>query len=126
MIYRIRSYHGGLGDELQFSTFPRLLQESNRDNQIWLYSEEKPKHVLPFRNEGIAKFVWGLNPYVLMEKNDGGEWNLGDIPGIKYENKTGDFIKNWEIAFGLKPENSLPEIYYRPVKIVVKPVMHSA
>lgn len=106
MIYRLRSYHGGLGDELQFSTLPELLTKQGHEVFLLKNSNE----VLPLRNSEIKKLVWDSNPFIKGELE--GEWNLGDLPNL-YENKTEDFIKNWELAFGLEPQNSLPKIYHK-------------
>ena len=107
-VYRIRSYHGGLGDELQFSTFPELFTACGYEVHLLKDSNE----VLPFRNFGIKQFVWGRNPYIKAESS--GDWRLGDKPGLVYKNTENDFIKNWEKMFGLEPQNSLPKIYYSP------------
>lgn len=107
MIYRLRSYHGGLGDELQFSTLPEMLTKAGHEVYLLVNSNE----VQPLRNKEIKRLVWLDNPYIKGEIE--GEWNLGDMPNL-YQNTEGDFIKNWEKAFGLQSENSLPKIYYEP------------
>lgn len=110
MIYSIRGYHGGLGDQLQFSTFPEEL--SKLGHEVKLYAGP---HVQPFRNNEIRELVWDLNPFINGTSNT--DWNCGDTPEIKHENKLNDYIKNWEVAHGLEPKNSLPKIYYQPQKI---------
>lgn len=107
MIYNIASYHNGLGDCLQHSTLPERL--SNYGHKVRLYTGSD---VMPFRNPEIRKLVWDMNPFVKGESKTG--WNLGDVPERPYVNNHNDFIKNWESIFGLKPENSLPKIYYKP------------
>lgn len=126
MIYRLSSYHQGLGDCLQFSTLPKMLTEAG--HEVYLLDDPQQEQVKPFRNPEIKEFVWGHNPYI--KGSLGGEWNAGDVPdwvtigglNIKtnkhsYSNTTGDFIKNWEKLHGLTPKNSFPKIYYKP-KIV--------
>lgn len=107
MIYRLRSYHGGLGDELQFTTLPEIL--TKQGHEVYLLKDSN--EVLPYRNNAIKNFVWGKNPYIKGEIE--GEWNLGDLPNL-YKNTEQDFIKNWERAFGLEPQNSLPNLYRSP------------
>jgi hypothetical protein len=110
MIYRIKGFHGGLGDQLQFSTLPERLTEMG--HEVYLL------HGTEFRNDEIKQLCYDLNPFIKGQLV--GEWNLGDIPGLKYENKTGDFIKNWEVAFGLDPINESPVIYYKPKEHLLK------
>lgn len=108
MIYRLRSYHGGLGDEIQFTTLPELLTKQGHE----VYLLKNSTEVLPYRNDAIKNFVWGANPYIKGELE--GEWNLGDLPNL-YKNTDGDFIKNWERAFGFEPQNSLPNLYRQAI-----------
>jgi hypothetical protein len=107
--YNIASYHNGLGDCLQFSTLPEMLTEQ-KDAQVFLY--EGPD-VKDFPNIEIKELVWGTNPFVLTDGQEW-DWECGDTPKIQYKNTCNDFIKNWEIAHGLTPKNSLPKIYYPP------------
>lgn len=107
MTYNISSFHNGFGDSLQFSTLPEYL--TSLGHEVNLYTGPD---VMPFRNNEIKKLVWDYNPYIKGESKV--RWNIGDIPGKPYENTTGDFIKNWETAFGLEPKSSLPKIYFRP------------
>jgi hypothetical protein len=111
MIYRIRSFHGGAGDELQFSTLPERLSEMG--HKVYLLKNSPEVH--PPRNHELIDFIWRSNPYIVGEME--GDWNLGDLPTIPYKNTYDNFIMNWEFAFGLKPENILPVIYYEPKKI---------
>jgi hypothetical protein len=113
MIYRIRSYHGGIGDELQFSTLPEYLTELG--HEVYLLSDPEGKYVRPFRNEEIKKLIYDCNPFIKGEME--GNWDYGDLLNIQYVNITGNFIKNWEHALGLEPKHDLPKIYYRPTKI---------
>ena len=106
MRYNIRPYFGGLGDSLQFSTFPEHLTELG--HEVYLYTG---KDVVPFRNSEIKK-LWDCNPYIKGETTE--NWNMGDIPGVPYINATNSFIGNWEHAFGLPRKHDLPKIYYQP------------
>lgn len=101
---RIAAYFGGLGDSLQFSTLPELFSEAGHDVYVW----DKAY----FRNPEIKELVWDCNPFVKGER--AGQWNAGDIPGLKYENLSGNVISNWETLFGFKPTNKYPKIYYEP------------
>jgi hypothetical protein len=104
MIHGIKSYFGGLGDTLQFSTLPEMFHE--KGHQIFLTEDA------PFRSKNTRSLIWDLNPYIKGEANV--DWTLGDIPDRIYENKHDDFIKNWESIHGLVPKNSFPKIYYSP------------
>lgn len=110
MIYNLSSYHNGLGDSLQFSTFAETL--SKQGHTVNLYTGPE---VMPFRNPQIKELVWDHNPYIT--GNSVTDWNIGDIPGKPYSNTQDSFIKNWEVIFGLPPVNELPKIYYKPKKI---------
>lgn len=104
----LSAYHGGLGDNLQFSTLPEeFYKQTGRKTYI--------KDGSNFRNKEIYDLVWGHNPYVLGVKD--GSWNAGDIPEIVVENHTGNWISNWEYLHGLEPTNTRPKIYYEPQKI---------
>lgn len=104
----LSAYHGGLGDNLQFSTLPEeFFKQKGRETYIWSRSN--------FRNKEIYDLVWGYNPYIKGIKD--GEWNAGDTPEIGHRNITGDCISNWEALHGLNPTNKYPKIYYQPKKI---------
>jgi hypothetical protein len=103
----ISAYHGGLGDNLQFSTLPEMFSKQGKKVYVWSQSY--------FRNQEIFDLVWGKNPYILGIKD--GEWNAGDAPVIGHKNITGNCISNWEILHGLEPTNLYPKIYYTPSKI---------
>jgi len=100
----LSAWHGGLGDNLQFSTLPELYVKKGHN----VYIEGSAY----FRNKEIYDFVWGNNPYI--EGKRLGERNAGDIPRIKYKNVTGSHIRNWEIAHGFKGENDYPKVYIHP------------
>jgi len=104
MKYHYTAYHAGLGDHLQYSTLPEMLTKLGHKVHLWEKAE--------FRNPGIKDLIM-RNPYILPPV-PGAEWNLGDIPGLPYENTQKCFIMNWEKSFGLEPTNCLPKIYYEP------------
>lgn len=104
----LSAYHGGLGDNLQFSTLPEeFFKQHGRKTYI--------KGDTSFRNKEIYELVWEHNPYVLGVKD--GQWNAGDTPDMVVENHTGNWISNWEYLHGLTPTNTRPKIYYEPKKI---------
>jgi len=104
MIHGIKSYFGGLGDTLQFSTLPERFHEQG--HEVFLTNDA------PFRSASTRSIVWDKNPYIKGQSDV--KWTLGDIPGRSYENRFDDFIKNWEYIHGLVPKNSFPKIYYQP------------
>lgn len=104
MTHGIKSYFGGLGDTLQFSTLPERFVELGHD--VFLTNDA------PFRSPSTKSLIWDTNPYIKGQSDV--SWTLGDIPGRIYENKFDDFIKNWEYIHGLTPKNSFPKIYYTP------------
>jgi len=101
-------YFGGLGDSLQFSTLP---EEFYKQQGRVTYLVDGTT----FRNKGIYDLVWGCNPYIKGIKV--GRRNAGDIPEIKVENHTGNWISNWEHLHGLIPTNIRPKVYYEPKKL---------
>lgn len=103
----LAAYHGGLGDNLQFSTLPEQFSKQ-KNKKVYILESAK------FRNSEIYDLVWGTNPYVLGKKQ--GNWNAGDIPEIKYSNICGNTIQNWEKFHNLNPTNKYPKIYYIPKK----------
>lgn len=113
MRYNIRGFHGGLGDQLMWSSFPEYL--TSLGHEVYLYTGD---NVLPIRNQEIKELVWDMNPFIKGETNEG--WNCGDLPGVEYQNTEKCFIMNAEKMIGLPPKNSLPKIYYKPKKIGIK------
>ena len=104
----LSAFHGGLGDNLQFSTLPEeFYKQQGRDTYIW--SQAK------FRNQEIYDLVWGCNPYIKGIKD--GTWTAGDTPEIGHKTLISDCIMNWEALHGLEPTNKYPKIYYKPKKI---------
>ena len=103
----LAAYHGGLGDNLQFSTLPEEFhKQQGRDTYIWSQAS--------FRNQEIYDLVWGHNPYVKGIKD--GEWSAGDTPN-RHSTILQNGIANWEVLHDLKPTNKYPKIYYKPEKV---------
>ena len=103
----LSAYHGGLGDNLQFSTLPEEFhKQQGRDTYIWSQAS--------FRNSEIYDLVWGCNPYIKGIKE--GDWSAGDTPD-RHRVIESDCISNWEALHGLKPTNKYTKIYYEPKKI---------
>ena len=103
----LAAFHGGLGDNLQFSTLPEEFhKQQGRDTYISSQAS--------FRNQEIYDLVWGHNPYVKGIKD--GDWSAGDTPD-RHRVIESDCISNWEALHGLKPTNKYPKIYYEPEKI---------
>ena len=103
----LAAFHGGLGDNLQFSTLPEEFhKQQGRDTYIWSQAS--------FRNQEIYDLVWGHNPYVKGVKD--GDWSAGDTPD-RHRVIESDCISNWEALHGLKPTNKYPKIYYEPEKV---------
>ena len=103
----LAAYHGGLGDNLQFSTLPEEFhKQQGRDTYIWSQAS--------FRNQEIYDLVWGHNPYVKGIKD--GEWSAGDTPN-RHKTLLQNGIANWEVLHDLNPTNKYPKIYYKPEKI---------
>lgn len=114
MKYNIRGYHGGLGDQLQWSTLPEYL--TSLGHEVYLYDGPD---VQPLRNPEIRKLVWDLNPFIKGVSKE--NWNCGDLPGVPYQNTEKCFIMNAEKMMGLAPMNWLPKIYYTPKDIAELP-----
>ena len=103
----LAAFHGGLGDNLQFSTLPEEFhKQQGRDTYIWSQAS--------FRNQEIYDLVWGCNPYIKGIKE--GDWSAGDTPD-RHRVIESDCISNWEALHGLKPTNKYPKIYYEPEKV---------
>lgn len=104
----LAAYHGGLGDNMQFSTLPEEFYiQQGKETYIWDKAQ--------FRNPEIYDFVWGSNPFVKGIKT--GIWNAGDTPEIGFSNICNCSIMNWEALHNLVPKNKFPKIYYKPQKI---------
>jgi len=99
---------GGLGDNLQFSTLPKLYSEAGHD--VYISSKNM------YRNLEIYDLVWKLNPYVkgIMDA----EPNAGECKGYHLWGGDTQFIKNIEQMHGFHhSSNKYPIIYYTPKKI---------
>jgi hypothetical protein len=95
---------GGLGDNLQFSTLPRLYTEKGYDVYI------SRKNV--YRNPEIYDLVWASNPYVKGVSDSSP--NAGSCAGYR-EYDESNCIKNIELSHGLSNgNNKYPELYYVP------------
>ena len=79
------AWHGGLGDNLQFSTLPEQFYKQQGRTTYLLDGST-------FRNKGIYQLVWEFNPYIKGIK--AGRRNAGDIPEIEYSNVAGTCISN--------------------------------
>lgn len=98
---------GGLGDNLQYSTLPKLY--SKLGHNVYISSKNM------YRNPEIYKLVWELNPYIK---------GISDLPtnagAITYFNNfhkvvTENSIKNVELSHNLiNGTEEYPEIYYTP------------
>lgn len=108
MIKAVFEVEGGLGDNLQKSTIPRVMTEQGHAvylnygfNDGWIHNEE------------IKRMVWEMNPYLRGFTDEPPTiLRQGSPPNVH-----DDFIKNWESYYGVEPRNSYPEIYYRPRKL---------
>lgn len=95
---------GGLGDNLQFSTLPKLYSEMGHD--VYISSRNT------YRNLEIYDLVWKLNPYVKGVIDE--EPNAGECKGYQIGEDT-QFIKNIERMHGFyNSPNKYPIIYYKP------------
>jgi hypothetical protein len=103
----IKPYFKSLGDHLQHSVFARRFSELG--HRVYLSSKAEAW------NKEIIDLVWYQNPYILGLSD--AEPNVGDLETIPYRNYCDNFIGNWEIAHGLEPKSTKPEVYYQPNKI---------
>ena len=97
---------GGLGDNLQYSTLPKLYSELGCDVYI--------SRTNAYRNPEIYDLVWKLNPYVKGETDE--PPNAGACRPLQFI--TDQFITNIERSHGLLHGTDIyPSIYYTPTKI---------
>jgi len=97
---------GGLGDNLQYTTLPKLYSE--KGYKVYISNENE------CRNNEIYDIVWGLNPYVKGKIDE--PPNTGACVSLEW--KTDSFIKNIELSHYLENGSySYPIIYYSPKKI---------
>ena len=98
---------GGLGDNLQFTTLPKLFSEKGVDFYI-------SKHNT-YRNPEIYEFCWAKNPYVKGIVNNVA--NVGACsPDIK-KGVTDNIVSAAEIRHGFSGFGRYPEIYYDAEKL---------
>ena len=95
---------GGLGDNLQYSTLPRLYTEKNIEFYISTHNT--------YRNDEIFNFVWKNNPYVKGILDLPG--NVGACTADLPLGTTDNIISYSEIKHGFEGQNRYPEIYYVP------------
>lgn len=95
---------GGLGDNLQFSTLPRLYTEAGYNVYI---SKDNV-----YRNPEIYDLVWKLNPYVKGVSDL--PPNAGACRGFRIYDSV-NCMRNMELTHGLSNGTTqYPEIYYEP------------
>lgn len=95
---------GGLGDNLAFTTLPKLYSE--RGDEFYISSQNV------YRNSEIYEFCWKNNPYV-----SGISDNVPNIGSCAPDIKNGianNVISAVEIRHGFIGEGRYPEIYYTP------------
>lgn len=95
---------GGLGDNLQFTTLPRLYFE--RGDEFYISSHNT------YRNPEIYKFCWENNPYVkgISENYP----NIGSCVPDLQNGTTDNIVSSAEIRHGFSGDGRYPEIYYQP------------
>ena len=104
--------HGGLGDNLSFSTLP---EQFFKQKKIKIYFSK----LTYFRNKEIYDLVWMKNPYIFGAVKKSG--NLNAHNNIRFLKKY-NIIQNTERAYGLKVRNKYPKIYYKPLKKKIKKI----
>ena len=105
---RIKPFFRGLGDHLQFSTLPEVL--NSRGVSVDLHSDAE------FSNGEIEDLVYGCNPFIQGKSH--GSWDYGDgSSNWNYRHLHKSFIRNIESASGLPDQNDFPKIYYEPKKV---------
>lgn len=106
----LNSFHGGLGDWLQFSTLPEELYRQLGQKTYVINGAS-------FRNNGIRDLVM-MNPYIAGISGDVRDWNCGDIPDhqSRLDGQDQNGVKVWERFFDLKPVSTSPKTYYDPTK----------
>jgi hypothetical protein len=95
---------GGLGDNLQFSSLPRLYHEQGID--FYLSNQNA------YRNSEIYEFCWGKNPYVkgIVDHPP----TIGSCAPPSPPGKADNIIAASEIRHGFLGKSKYPEIYYKP------------
>ncbi len=95
---------GGLGDNLQFSSLPRLYHNLGID--FYLSNENA------YRNPEIYEFCWGKNPYVRGIANH--PPTIGACAPAAPAGEADNIIAASELRHGFPGESKYPEIYYEP------------
>jgi hypothetical protein len=95
---------GGLGDNLQFTTLPRLYAE--RGDEFYISSQNT------YRNPEIYKFCWENNPYVKGIVSNSP--NIGSCAPDIVNGITDNIVSAAEIRHGFAGEGRYAEIYYEP------------
>lgn len=104
MIVHFAQPWGGLGDNLQFTTLPKLYAEKGID--FYLSSQNA------YRNSEIYDFCWKYNPYIkgIVNHPPTVGAHMPDLPLGTIDN----IISSAEIRHGFPPTNRYAEIYYEP------------
>jgi hypothetical protein len=95
---------GGLGDNLQFTTLPRLYAE--RGDEFYVSARNA------YRNPEIYNFCWKDNPYVKGIVSNSP--NIGSCAPDIQNGTTDNIVSAAEIRHGFSGEGRYPEIYYQP------------
>ena len=100
----LAQHWGGLGDNLQFSSLPRLYSENGID--FYLSNENA------YRNPEIYEFCWGHNPYVKGIANH--PPTIGACAPGAPQGMSDNIVAASEIRHGFPAQSKYPEIYYEP------------
>ena len=93
---------GGLGDNLQFTTLPRLFHEKGVNFHVSIHNT--------YRNPEIYDFCWKDNPYVKgIARNNP---NVGSVAPDLPHGVTDNIVSAAEIRHGFAGDGRYPEIYY--------------
>jgi len=95
---------GGLGDNLQFTTLPKLYAEKGYNFYI---SADNT-----YRNPEIYEFCWRDNPYVKGVATN--HANIGSCAPDLKNGTTDNIVSAAEIRHGFAGDGRYPEIYYQP------------
>ena len=98
---------GGLGDNLQFTTLPKLFHEAGHQVCISKFNI--------YRNKEIYDFCWSDNPYISSVAAD--QYNAGSVAMSIEKRKTDNVVSAAEIRHGFEGTGRYPEIYYEPKKL---------
>jgi hypothetical protein len=93
---------GGLGDNLQFTTLPRLYSEIGEEFYLSIHNR--------YRNSEIYEFCWRDNPYVRGMLNE--YPTIGASSPDITKGTTNNIVSAAEIRHGFSGEGRYPEIYY--------------